>query len=693
MTINPKHYIGLCLAAVCTLASAQTEFDPVIVTDPGDGDTTSTDTDDLGKGAANATLGGYLDNMPNVDSASYGEAVGRPVVRGMSGYRIKILHNDNDLSDLSAMSQDHAVAVAPRASERIELFKGPASLLYAAQAGGVIRIGDALDSLFLHSGFNGELSGNLRAGPQSYGADGHIHYADDTWAAHLGALTHDSDPYETANGQTVADSDLSTQQAQLGLGWRPGSRSEWQLNATWLQKDYGIPNDTTEATRIDMQRTDIGAAFRYQPDLEWLDLASVDISGSDYLHDETEGASKDGLFGQKQLNATLNLEWVISQWSGRSRLSLGQNELRVCHEHDACDDFSTASRNGGPLGESTLQSYENTGYAYSHGHPMPDTENQTLQLSSVARRMLSPQHELSLGAHSQWRQLTPDPANIQQQWVHPQELDPDHYQRKDDQTFSLSLGIARQITGNALLWEASLSYIERSPSADELYWNGFHHATETYIFGDVDLNKESSVNADFDLVLRHNAHRAQLSTFYYRFNDYIYQDQGYDANGDPLIDPFHLSEVWFTRQSDADFLGASLRYEYQLMTRFNWPVMLWTQADVLSAKASGGDNLPRTAPANASLGMVFETESWLASITVKRVFKADQLAENETSTPGYTWLSGQVQKTWPLQDSEFEVWLKGDNLLDDEARNHLSVLKDTAPLPGRQIVLGANWNF
>lgn len=223
----------LLVAATCawlpSLASAQTELDPIIVIQPETGDRQKNDSAELGKDAANATLGSYLDNMPNVDSASYGEAVGRPVVRGMSGYRIKILHNDSEVSDLSAMSQDHAVAVAPRASERIDLLKGPASLLYAAQAGGVVRIRDVLDNPFLDSGLSGQIATDLRPTPFSHAVDGRVTWSDDAWALHAGALHQESDPYDAAHGREIRDSDLTTEQGQLAVGWRPGSRSEWLL--------------------------------------------------------------------------------------------------------------------------------------------------------------------------------------------------------------------------------------------------------------------------------------------------------------------------------------------------------------------------------------------------------------------------------------------------------------------------------
>ncbi|MCG8015568.1 MAG: TonB-dependent receptor [Candidatus Thiodiazotropha sp. 'RUGA'] len=687
--------LGLSIIALLSgIASADDKLDSITVYGSQGDAQQSQDSESLRKGATNSTLGGYLDSLPNVDSASYGEAVGRPVIRGMSGYRVKILHNDNQLSDLSAMSQDHAVAVAPRASERIQLLKGPASLLYAAQAGGVIKISDALDAPFPEPGLKGELSGDIRSDAESYSLDSHISLANEHWALQLGGLTQESDPYKSGDGETIADSDVNTDQGQFSLAWRPNSSNELQINGTSLEKDYGIPNATPEATRINMQRDDVGFKYRYLPNPLWLDEITLDLLSSDYLHDETEGGRKDGLFGQEQQRGTLNLAWAMTEWWGESRISYVNSELKVCHEHGACDDFEDAFRSGGPLGESMEQYVMNRGLPYSHGHPMPDTQSKIWQASTVAQRMLSDSYELISGIHWQSRQLQADPDNIQEQWVYPTSLDPDYYDDRNDHTLSLSLGVNKQAMDATPSWEISLSYLERLPSVDELYWNGFHHATDSYIFGNSELDKERSLNLDFDLTLEQNSHRMQVSTFYYRFSDYIYQDRGYDESGAALIDPFHISQVWFTRQTDADFVGGSLRYENrQALLRAQPDLTFWGQIDLLRATDSDGEDLPRTAPASAEIGVQFEQQAWLAKLSFKRVAKARNLAPQEEETAGYNWLSLYLQHDWQLADQELKLWLKGENLLDEFAQNHLSVLKDTAPLPGRQITAGIDWRF
>ncbi|MBT7437117.1 MAG: TonB-dependent receptor plug domain-containing protein, partial [Cellvibrionales bacterium] len=76
---------------------------------------------------SSASLGRNLKNIPGVSNSSWGENVGRPVIRGMDGNRIKILNNGLEVNDVSAMSGDHPVGIDTLSASHIEIIKGPAS--------------------------------------------------------------------------------------------------------------------------------------------------------------------------------------------------------------------------------------------------------------------------------------------------------------------------------------------------------------------------------------------------------------------------------------------------------------------------------------------------------------------------------------------------------------------------------------
>ena len=87
------------------------------------------------------SIGDTLQNQPGVAARSFGPAPSRPVIRGLSGDRVLILQDGQRMSDLSSQSGDHGVTVNPAGAQRIEVVRGPATLLYGANAiGGLVNI-------------------------------------------------------------------------------------------------------------------------------------------------------------------------------------------------------------------------------------------------------------------------------------------------------------------------------------------------------------------------------------------------------------------------------------------------------------------------------------------------------------------------------------------------------------------------
>ncbi len=650
-------------------------------------------TDPESRRATGNTLGDYLDDQPNVESASYGPGVGRPVIRGMDGYRVKILQNDTEVSDLSAMSSDHAVGVMPKASERIELLKGPASVLYGANAGGIVRLVDDEESFSPKKGLHGKLQGSAADNNDARNLGAVLSAAGEAFSVHLSGFKSQTEDYTDGDGNKIWNSDVLTEQGKVVAGYQYRPTGRVAVSYQYLHKDYGIPNRTTEATRIDMTSKTYGLKIEELDLSKHIDRLQFDLNYTDYLHDETEGDERDGLFGQKTTEANLTMDYGVGKWLGTVIVGYRQNDLQVCHEHGGCEKFTKADRTGGPLGTSVLNYYNATGLPYSHGNPMPDTDTQTGHVGILAERPVGDSDAvLSLGAHLEVRNLEANPDNIQQTWVYPPSLDPDYYNTDTDWAASLSAGWEQPLS-KGLKTSLNLSYLERLPSADELYWNGFHHATDSYIFGNRDLNKEKSLNLDWDTDWQNDTGRLQVSAFFYRFWDYIYQQTLYDDQGQVVTDPFHLSPVWETQQTDAIFYGGSVAYDWNVVRLNSVPLVLQNQFDALRAEKVSGGNLPRTAPMSWLIGLNYAPDQWTASLSLKHVFEATEVAEHEAETPGYNWLKLYLDWKPKTQYGNWVLWMKGDNLLDEYAQNHISFLKDYAPLIGRQFSVGVQLDF
>lgn len=649
-------------------------------------------TDSLSQSASGETLGDYVENLPSVSSATYGAAVGRPVVKGMTGYRVKVVQNDLEASDLSAMSQDHAVGVSPKSSQHIELLKGPQALLYGAHSGGVVRVVDNLADGFPKKGLGGKIDASGADNNAAKNINGELSAAGEQFAITVSGVRQQSENYQDGRGNRIQESDVLNEQAQLGVTYRYQPKAQIQLYTHYLHKDYGIPTGEVDKIRIDMTRKDYGLKWTGYELNSNLDKLQFSAQTSDYLHDETENGKADGLFGQKINTFEVSADYVLSDWNGTAKLGFQDKELQVCHSHGKCGSFTKGKP--GVLSQKTQGFVDNPAYGlpYSHGNPMPDTQAQTWNLALQGERAIRPTSQLSLATHIEYRSLSANSANIDQVWIYPSSLNSSYYDTQQDVAASVSAAWKQTFAKNAD-WQLSLSYLQRLPSIDELYWNGAHHATDSYIFGNRNLKTEQSVNIDWDIHWQTQQGDWQGNLFYYRFQDYIYQDGLYDAAGNKKVAPFHSAEVWVTEQTDAQFYGGSLGYAHRLFNVQSTPVVLSNQFDVLYAQKIDGGNLPRTAPMTWLVGLGYEPQSWSAKLNFKHVFEATELAKNEEATNGYHLLSLYADWKPKTAQGQWKVWVKGDNLMDNYAQNHLSFLKDTAPLMGRNLAAGVSWQY
>ncbi|MFT4585642.1 MAG: iron complex outermembrane receptor protein, partial [Gammaproteobacteria bacterium] len=88
-----------------------------------------------------STIGETLSREPGVSSTAFGAGASRPVIRGLSGSRVRLLEGGVSSMDVSNLSPDHAVSIEPLAATQIEVIKGPATLLYGSGAiGGVVNV-------------------------------------------------------------------------------------------------------------------------------------------------------------------------------------------------------------------------------------------------------------------------------------------------------------------------------------------------------------------------------------------------------------------------------------------------------------------------------------------------------------------------------------------------------------------------
>ena len=249
---------------------------------------------------------------------------------------------------------------------------------------------------------------------------------------------------------------------------------------------------------------------------------------------------------------------------------------------------------------------------------------------------------------------------------------------------SASAGANYDIAGG---WRAglSLSHSERAPAIDELFANGPHGGSETFEVGDPTLGLEKS-NA-IELSVHHTTGpvHVQGSVYYSKFSNFIFQA--------PTGEVRDALPVFQYRQGKADYYG----FELQSDARFgkalgiSWGGELVTDAVRATIKSFGPAPL---IPPLRVIGAITGSRGQVdGRLEVERDFAHSRTAPIETETPGFTLVNASLDWHPFAANPELTLSLQGDNLFDVDARRSTSILKDFAPLAGRDMRMSARLGF
>lgn len=620
------------------------------------------------------TLGETLKNMPGVNSSYFGPVASTPIIRGLNGPRIKIVQNGLNISDVSRVGPDHVVSTEASTATQIEVMRGPATLLYGSGAlGGVVNIVDnrlpretqngvSGDIMALHDTVSNEntLSGNVDGG------SGNI-------AWHVDGFTRKTDDYDIPgaavvgsndNSGTLSNSAVESQGVTLGGGWVTDDvRAAFSYGR--LENDYGLPGE--ENVYVTMGQN------RYQAAFDWLNMAGFfqevhwRNGYTDYQHSEIEGGEVGTTFKNKGLESRL--------WAKHRSLDGWQGVIGI---HYTKSDFSA-------LGEEAFT-------------PASTTDSKAvfiLEEKQIGDLMLQ------FGARIEDINISPDNQFFAKQ-DQPNETEI-NLVNSNYSPSSLSAGVVWKFTPEQSM-AFNLARSERAPSSAEIFSNGLHIATSTVEIGagfgvqtqgdsyqivqsGLEVDKEISNNLDLTYHLSGNNYNASVSLFYNQIDNYLYEhNTGLTMVNDE--DPDGLP-IYIFRQQDATLTG----FEAQLDWHFNDTLRLDSFADFTHAELDEAGAVPRIPPLRLSSALHWEKGNWHGEFGATYYAKQDRITDYESQTDSYTLVNASINYYLSLDDVDATLYLKGNNLSDQEARVHSSFLKDKAPLPGRSFVLGTRVNF
>ncbi|MFY9315638.1 MAG: TonB-dependent receptor [Burkholderiales bacterium] len=604
------------------------------------------------------SLGDTLGTEPGVQSSSFGPGSGRPIIRGLDGPRIRVMDGAMGTSDLSTISPDHQATGEPISARQIEVLRGPATLLYGSGAsGGVVNVVTNRIPESRQEGFYGsaELRGasGTREGAGVFQLDG----GTGGFAWHLDGYKRKTGDYSIPGSQTPSDpasvrgrlpnSATDSDGFSLGGSW-VGDRGFLGASYQKLNSQYGIP--TPEAARIDMRQHRSDIAGELLDPLPGFTRLRAKLRDSRYEHAEIESTGEVGtIFKNDGREGRLELTHApLAGWTGVLGLQLEKKDVSA-------------------LGEEAI---------------IPRTRQRSQGLFLVEDFAWRDLH-FELGARGGKEKLSPDDPNPS----------------RSISLASYSAGAIWKFTpGYALA--LNLASAQRAPSIEELYSNGAHVATASFEVGDPTLNKEKSRNIDLGLRKTLGAWRGKLGVFQNRIKDYIFAasaDQDGDGIADRVddagtLDPAGEFLLVNFAQAEARFRGIEAEISYRPAPEGFGARLFGDRAD--GKLTGGGGNLPRISPARLGFEADYKQGPWVAWGLLLRVFRQDRVAMLETETPGYTRLDAGLEYAIKVSGKvTTTLFLRGNNLLDDDMRVHTSFIKDFAPLPGRSIVAGLRASF
>lgn len=597
------------------------------------------------------SLGEILDGNPGVSVRTFGSAPARPVIRGMDGERVLILQNGERMGDLSGTAVDHAVALDPLSMDRVEVIRGPASLLYGSSAiGGVVNLFSYDMPREWDGGASGSLASHLATVNDMGSGLVRIQHGWDRFALSGRVIYRQGGDIRTPDGR-LPDTALNNLSYSTGMGYRTG-RFETGLSFTGMDYTYGLPeaiDDPDEKVEIRMSRVNIQNVSTMQLG-GFFENAELRIQYSDYHHDEIEteirpdGSVDEDLeisFDQRTLSSSVLLRHrPLGRVQGALGLSANRTRLSVGGDEALTPD---------------ADSYFLAAYLYEDVRL-----NHALTMKTGAR------------------------LEIKETFVRTNELftDADAFEDRSDLIFSGAMGLSYSPVSN---WQAGLHIARafRTPGVEELYSDAPHLAAGSYDIGDPTLGNEISHGADFFLKYRSHRLSGELSLFANWIDNYI----NFSPTG-MIHEPSGLP-VFQYGSSDALLYG----FEFQVNMTLTDQLLANIGFDYVRGKERTGDrlNLPFIPPYRTHLSMMYDTGKWWFGPRLRLTGTQNKVAPNEESTDGY-YLVG-LDAGCRFRHG-LSLALRADNLLNERYRDHLSRVEDrNNPMPGRNINIMLRWDF
>jgi iron complex outermembrane receptor protein len=601
------------------------------------------------------SLGATLESQPGVAARSFGPAPARPVIRGLDGDRVLILQDGQRLGDLSSQSGDHGVPINPAAAQKIEVVRGPATLLYGANAiGGLVNvITDEIPTKPM-MGATGNLTFDLGTAASEGGAAGDVHVGNGKLALHLGGGGRRSSDVDTPQGD-VANSQSRNGFGTVGLSWT-GAKSFVGGSYGYDNTKYGIPVVEDGQVQLTPRRHAFSLRAGGQGLEGAFDSYRATLAIRRYKHDELEG----DVVGTAFTNNTEEIEVMGSHRAlGRLKGSVGGWVLNRAFDARGEEALSPAVDQ---QGFATFLYEEVTwphvtfqfGGRVDHTSYQPNGE---------------PERSFTTGSGSLGLLIRPAAAD-------------------DRLTFAFSAARAA-----------------RSPALEELFYFGAHPGNFAFEVGNPDLDPEHALGFDVSLRWRTPRITGELTYFRNDVNGYLFRapltEDEFNARLGEFAARFPSRDITAPSgdeefpiveyvAADSVLDGVEAHSDIQLTSQIAAELGL----DYVRGTLKDADEpLPRIPPLRFRSGLRYQRNAFQAGGDVAFVATQDRVFSTETPTDGYQL--GRLYASYSFGQGAIAHTLTArlENVTNELYRNHLSLIKDLVPEMGRNFRLLYNVKF
>jgi iron complex outermembrane recepter protein len=592
-------------------------------------------------------IGEVLEKEPGIAKRSFGPGSSRPVIRGFDGDRVLVLQDGMRIGSLGSQSGDHGEPIDVLSLERLEMVKGPATLLYGSSAiGGVVNAVTGRDE-HRHEGWRGYLTGIGSTNNNQAGLAAGVEYGYKNWLLWGNGTGQRTADYNTPIGEVI-NSKTRVGNGSGGFGYF-GDKGFFSSSYSYDNRRYGIPfasefhghgheheeeeeeiAEEGELVDLSMRRHNFRVNGGFRNLDSFVSGMRLSIDYSNYKHQELEGTEISTTFNNK----LFSYRGLFDQRRhGRFSGSFGFEGLSRDYETVGEESLITGSVDQNMVSFFTLQEI--------------DFERVKFQVGGRIE-------------NNRYKPTTTELPN------------------RSFTGFSGAAGLRLRLwEGGAFVSNYTHSY--RAPALEELYSFGPHIGTLSFEIGNPALNRELSNGVEFSLRHTSSRIRAEGNFYIYDLEDFV-SLAPIDEDGNGSVDIRDGLPSGEYLQADSRFVGAEVRLDIGLHRNF------WINLgmDVVDAEFKKTNiPLPRIPPLRGRIG--FDARYKALSIRPELILSSDQeeLFPTETRTAGYAVFNLLGSYTIARQHHAHIFSFNAFNLGDRLYRNHLSFIKELAPEIGR----------